>query len=132
MSAKGHQATRALHLFNRATVAVSAMLTQSIGQVAADPLLSRSGLCEVTSRLELPHVERWAVDKKTWVCLFSHEESHAIPLPILSGNNPFAKCSAAHLTTDYGTLKYDIVCPGRDAAKAHGIYELARTDSLVE
>ena len=103
----------------------SAILTQSIGRVAADPLLSLSGgLYEVTSRLELPHLERWAIDKKTRICLFSHEENDAIPLPVLSDNNPFAKCSAANLTTENGTFQYDIVCPGRDAAKAHAIYEI--------
>src|SRR6202022_1259613 len=107
-----------------AALTASAILTQSIGRVAADPLLSLSGLYEVTSRLELPHLERWAIDKKTRICLFSHEENDAIPLPVLSGNNPFAKCSAANLTTDNGTFQYDIVCPGRDAAKAHAIYEL--------
>jgi hypothetical protein len=108
-----------------AAMTASAILTQSIGPVAADPLLSLSGgLYEVTSRLELPHLERWAIDKKTRICLFIHEENDAIPLPVLSGNNPFAKCSAANLTTDNGTFQYDIVCPGRDAAKAHANYEL--------
>jgi hypothetical protein len=105
-------------------VTASGMLTQSIGQATADPLLSRSGLYEVISRLELPHLERWAIDKKTWVCLFSREESHAIPLPVLSGNNPFATCSASNFTTHAGTFQYDILCPGRGAAKAHAIYEL--------
>jgi hypothetical protein len=108
-----------------AAMTASAILTQSTGRVAADPLLSLSGgLYEVTSRLELPHLERWAIDKKTRICLFSHEENDAIPLPVLSDNNPFAKCSAANLTTDNGMFQYDIVCPGRDAAKAHAIYEI--------
>ncbi len=108
-----------------AATTASAVLTHSIGRVAADPLLSLSGgLYEVTSRLELPHLERWAIDKKTRICLFNQEENDAIPLPVLSGNNPFAKCSAANLTTDNGRFQYDIVCPGRDAAKAHAIYEL--------
>jgi len=54
-----------------AAMTASAILTQSIGRVAADPLLSLSGgLYEVTSRLELPHLERWAIDKKTRICLF--------------------------------------------------------------
>jgi len=110
-----------------AAMAASAIVTQSIGPVAADPLSSLSGgLYEVTSRLELPHLERWAIDKKTMICLFSHEENDAMPLPVLSGNNPFAKCSAANLTTDDGRFQYDIVCPGRDAAKAHAIYELGQ------
>ena len=108
-----------------AAMTASAILTQSIGRVAADPLLSLSGgLYEVTSRLELPHLERWAIDKKTRICLFNQEENDAIPLPVLSDNNPFAKCSAANLTTDNDTFQYDIVCPGRGAARAHAIYEL--------
>src|SRR5258708_36882048 len=103
----------------------SAIMRQSIGRVAADPLLSLSGgLYEVTSSLELPHLERWAIDKKTRICLFSHEENDAIPLPVLSGNNPFATCSAANLTTENRTFQYDIDCPGRDAAKPHAIVEL--------
>jgi hypothetical protein len=106
-------------------MAVSAMLMPPIGQAAADRLLSRGGLYEVTSRLELPHLERWAIEKKTRLCLFIRDENDAIPLPVLSGNNPFAKCSAANFTTDNGTFQYDIVCPGRDAAKAHATYELA-------
>jgi hypothetical protein len=77
------------------------------------------------SRLELPHLERWAIDKTTRVCLFIRGESDATPLPVLSGNNLFAKCSATHFTNDNGTFQYDIVCPGRDAAKAHATYELA-------
>src|ERR1700754_4142112 len=40
-----------------AAMTASAILTQSNGRVATDPLLSLSGgLYEVTSRLELPHV----------------------------------------------------------------------------
>src|SRR3954451_1424310 len=107
-----------------AAMTASAILTQSIGRVAADPLSLSDGLYEITSRLELPHLERWAIDKKTRICLFGDEEDDAIPLPVLSDNNPFAKCSAVNLTTDIGTFRYDIVCPGRDAAKAHAIYEI--------
>ena len=101
-----------------------AMLTPPIGQAVADPLL-RSGLYEVTSRLELPHLERWAIDKTTTICLFSHDENDALPVPVLSGNNPFAKCRAENFATDHGTLHYDIVCHGRDAAKAHAVYQFA-------
>jgi len=107
-----------------ATIAC-AVLTQPIVPAAADPLPSRSGMYEVTSRLELPHLERWAIDKTTRVCLFGHDERDALPVPVLSGNNPFAACSAANFTTENGTLHYDIVCPGRDAAKAHAVYQFA-------
>jgi hypothetical protein len=108
-----------------AAMTASAILTQPTGRMAADPLLSPGGgLYEVTSRLELPHLERWAIDKTTRICLFSRDEDAAIPLPVLSDNHPFATCAAANLTTDNGTFQYDIVCPGRDAAKAHAIYDI--------
>jgi len=108
-----------------AAIALSAMLMQPIGQILADPLSLRSGLYEMTSRLELPHLERWAIDRTTRVCLSSHEKSGAIPVPVLSANNPFDNCTATNLTTDNATLAYHIVCPGRGAAKAHAIYALA-------
>src|SRR5262249_40570564 len=103
---------------------ILAMLTPPIGQAVTDPLL-RSGLYEVTSRLELPHVERWAIDKTMRICLFSHDESDALPVPVLSDNNPFATCWAENFATDRGTFHYDIVCRGRDAARAHATYQFA-------
>src|SRR4029078_6821634 len=73
-----------------AAMTASAILTQSIGRFAPDPLLPLSGaLYEVTSRLELPHLERGAIDKKTRICLFSHEENDAIPFPVLRDNTPY-------------------------------------------
>src|SRR5260370_25977787 len=90
----GATTLEAWSLWACAALTASAILTQSIGRVAADPLLSLSGLYEGTSRLELPHLERWAIDKKTRICLFTHEQKDPIPLPVLHGDNPFAKCSA--------------------------------------
>jgi hypothetical protein len=102
------------------------MLAQAMALAFADPLPLRSGLYDVTSRLELPHLERWGIDQTTRVCLFNRDEgARAIPVPILSGNNPFEKCVASHVVFENTTFQYDIVCPGRDAARAHAIYELA-------
>ena len=50
-----------------------------------------------------------------------------IPLPVLSDNNPFAKCSAANLTTENGTLQYDIVCPVAMPPKLMQFMKWART-----
>jgi hypothetical protein len=44
---------------------------------------------------------------------------------VLSANNPFAKCAIANLITDGLKLEYDIVCPGRGAAKGHAAYILS-------
>jgi hypothetical protein len=80
------------------------------------------GSYDVTARLELPHVERWAIDKTTTICLAGFPTGR-IPIPILSANNPYAKCSTANVIVTEGKLEYDVVCPGRGAAKAHATYE---------
>ena len=81
----------------------------------------QSGSYEVTTRLELPHLERWGIDKTIIVCL-PGSRSNKIPIPVLSANNPFAKCAASNLVIDGPKLEYDIVCPERGAAKGHAVY----------
>jgi Protein of unknown function (DUF3617) len=108
-----------------AAIAVAALLMQPAGQAQADPLPLPSGVYEITSRLELPHLERWAIDHTTRVCLSGPDTSGAIPVPVLSANTPFEACTATNVTAGAGVLAYDIVCPGRDAARAHAVYALA-------
>jgi hypothetical protein len=91
----------------------------------ANPLSPLSGSYEVTARLELPHLERWGVDKTTIICLSNFRNPDAIPVPVVSANNPFAKCSATNLVADGSKLEYDIVCPERGAARGHAVYELS-------
>jgi len=88
-------------------------------------LLPQTGSYEITARLELPHLERWGVDKTTVICLPSLLNDDKLPIPIVSANNPFTKCSVANLMTQTPKLEYDIVCPGRGAAKGHAIYLLS-------
>jgi hypothetical protein len=61
------------------------------------------------------------VDKTTIVCL-PGSRSSKIPVPVLSANNPFAKCAASNFVIDGPKLEYDIVCPERGAAKGHAVY----------
>jgi hypothetical protein len=82
------------------------------------------GSYAITTRLELPHLERWAIDKTTTICLSDHAAGGQIPIPVLSDNNPYATCAAANLVIDHGKLDYDILCPGRGSAKAHATYLL--------
>jgi hypothetical protein len=91
----------------------------------AEPRSPRGGFYEITARLELPHLERWGVDKTTTICLPSSRGGDEIPVPVLSANNPFAKCTAANLMADGSKLEYDIVCPERGAARGHAAYELS-------
>jgi hypothetical protein len=91
---------------------------------AEGPVL-QTGSYEITARLELPHLERWAVDKTSTLCLAGSPTGDELPIPIVSANNPFGKCSRANVTLDTPRLEYDIVCPGRGTAKGHAVYMLA-------
>jgi hypothetical protein len=82
------------------------------------------GSYAITTRLELPHLERWAIDKTTTICLSGQAAGGQIPIPVLSDNNPYAACTAANLAIDHGKLDYDVFCPGRGSAKAHATYLL--------
>ena len=107
-------------------VAISLMAAPSVlGETRIDEALLPVGAYAITTRLELPHLERWAIDKTTTICLSGHTAGGQIPIPILSANNPYAACAAANLVIDHGKLEYDVRCPGRDSAKAHATYLLA-------
>ena len=106
----------------------AAILLPMIAQpqlLRADPLSPPSGSYELTARLELPHLERWGVDKTTVICLSNSRDPDEIPVPVVSANNPFAKCSATNLVANGSKLEYDIICPERGAARGHAVYELS-------
>jgi Protein of unknown function (DUF3617) len=112
---------------------IRALLTVMIPLMVTCPVLGETRLDEaslpvgsyaLTTRLELPHLERWAIDQMRTICLVGHAAGGQIPIPIMSANNPYAACAAANLVIGHGRLDYDVVCPGRDAAKAHATYVL--------
>jgi Protein of unknown function (DUF3617) len=96
----------------------------------ADPLSPPSGSYELTARLELPHLERWGVNKTTIICLSNSREPGEIPVPVVSANNPYAKCSAANIIVDGSKLEYDVVCPERGSARGHAVYAVS-SDSFT-
>ncbi len=100
------------------------LAAQAAGLARAEPLL-QPGRYEVRSRLELPHLERWAIDKKSAICVPATRPADAIPLPILAENSPFAGCVAQAVRRAGDRLDYRVVCPGRDAARAAATYRLA-------
>ena len=105
-----------------ATILVMAIQTQPPW---AEGRLPQNGSYEITARLELPHLERWAVDKNSIICLSGVLSNDRLPIPIISANNPFAKCGTANVTVEASKLEYDIVCPERGSAKGHAIYVLS-------
>jgi hypothetical protein len=108
-----------------AALSALAALTLPHHAALADQQSLRGGSYEITARLELPHLERWAVDRTATVCLAGVRGNGEIPIPVLSANNPFAGCSATNIVDESDSLQFDIVCPGRAAAKAHATYTLS-------
>ena len=102
----------------------AAILALPLGIASAGSEGLLNGSYEVTARLEIPHVEEWAVEKTTRVCLPGIATGDSIPIPVLSANNPYAKCMARNIAIDGTALEYDIICPGRGSAKAHARYTL--------
>ena len=92
----------------------------------AEQLPLEGGLFEITSRLELPHLERWAIDQTVSICvpIDTGVRGH-VPLPVLAANNAFAGCLAENVQRTGASLEYDIVCAGRGASRAKAIYTLA-------
>lgn len=90
---------------------------------AGEPLL-QNGSYEVTFRLELPHLESWAIAKTATICVSEADGAGGVPFPVLSGNNPFGECWVRNVRRDGASLRYDIACAGRDAARARAAYTL--------
>jgi hypothetical protein len=103
----------------------TAVVAMAISLAWAEGPVLQTGSYEITARLELPHLERWAVDKTSTLCLSGSLTRHDLPIPIVSANNPFGNCGRANVTLDTPRLEYDIVCPGRGAAKGHAVYILS-------
>jgi hypothetical protein len=81
-----------------------------------------AGLYAVTVRLELPHVERWAVDQTHVVCI--GDPDAALPVPVLGAAASFAPCAARDVVREEAGFSYVIDCPGRDAPRASAVYRL--------
>ena len=81
-----------------------------------------SGAYDVTYSLELPHLERWAIAKTARVRLCDGVDAERMIVPIFSPNTPFSACRVRNLRRDGVSLVYDILCEGRDAARARAMY----------
>ena len=65
-----------------------------------------------------------AAHKTTTICVPNTAGTGHVPLRVLSDNNPLANCPARNVRRDGATLSFDIVCDGRDAARARAVYKL--------
>jgi hypothetical protein len=96
-----------------------------VSSAAAGSPRLEAGAYQISYRLELPHVERWAVERTGSACLAGAPVVGRSHLPILSANLPFKACTIKALRSTGKVLDYDIVCPGRGAAKARASYTLS-------
>src|SRR5690349_21016501 len=104
------------------TIAMGLGMAVQTPPSSAEERILQSASYEITARLELPHLERWAVDKTAIVCVPSPGTEDGLPIPVVSANNPFGECSVANVAMKTSKLEYDIVCPGRGTAKGHATY----------
>ncbi len=104
---------------------VSAAMLAGVAQAERRATSLREGSYEVRVRLELPNVERWAVARTTTICVPYAGGASDVPLPVLSANNPFAGCPTENFRRSGADLSFDIVCGGRDGARARAAYRLA-------
>jgi hypothetical protein len=104
--------------------AVSALLSILAGTAQAQQgeTLLQAGAYEVRVRVEVPNVHNWAATSMTTICL--SDDGRTSPLPVLSANNPLARCPARNVQRDGATLSFDILCDGRGAARARAVYTL--------
>jgi hypothetical protein len=93
------------------------------GPAQSDALL-QDGAYEVELRLELPNVLSWSASRSTTTICLPYGGATGAPFPVLSSNNPLAKCPARNLRQDGATLRFDILCEGRGAAWASAVYKL--------
>ncbi len=85
------------------------------------------GEYEVSVRLELPHVEDLGTAKSTHICVTAGgSDTHG--LKVLSDNNPLGRCAASGIREDSGTLLFDIICPGQNAAIGSARYAIREQD----
>ena len=107
-----------------ASAFMAALMLAAVAQAAQRAALLQDGAYEVEVRLELPNVLRRGADSTTTICLPYVDGRNGAPFPVLSSNNPLAKCPASNVERDGATLSFDILCEGRGAAWAHAVYRL--------
>jgi hypothetical protein len=102
-------------------------LVVPFGAAAAETARPEAGRYAVEVRLELPHLEDMASRKTVQLCMEPGSQAGTRGLAVLSDNNPLAGCPASNLRQDGEVLTFDIVCAGRNAARATARYVLAPT-----
>lgn len=91
----------------------------------AEPVALRGGAYEVSVKLELPHLEDMSTKAISRICLTEEFGAGNPGFRILSENNPLAKCPVSNIHTEGTGLGFDILCEGKNTAKATARFVLA-------
>ena len=108
-------------VFRAAPALVLAGALAGIAQAGPEDVALEAGAYEVRVRLELPNVRHGAATTAT-ICVPYAGGTSGAPFPVLSGNNPLARCPASNLRRDGATLTFDILCEGRGSAWGRAVY----------
>lgn len=93
---------------------------------AAELAALQPGCYDVTVSLELPHLEDLNMSKVTRIVLTADEGDNNHGLAVLSDNNPLSRCPISNIHQDgVDALTFDIVCEGKNQAKASARYVFA-------
>ena len=89
-----------------------------------EPMTMRAGNYEVEVRVELPYLGDINAKTVTHVCL-SADQGNNYGMGVLSANNPLAKCPTLNIRQEKDELTFEIICEGKNEAKATAKYLLA-------
>ncbi|MGI9418520.1 MAG: DUF3617 domain-containing protein [Geminicoccaceae bacterium] len=108
-------------------IAWAALMIPCLGSLShAGELQLEKGLYDVRFRIELPHLEQYAVDRKTTICVDRDQlKRQELPVPLLSQNDIFSACRIDNVREDGAGFSYDIVCAGRGSGRATATYVTA-------
>ncbi|MFO1047212.1 MAG: hypothetical protein U1E52_04850 [Geminicoccaceae bacterium] len=107
----------------RTSWSATALLLCLASAVAAEDGLE--GSYAVTASLQIPNVSGPSWQGTRILCLGADSGPGKLPVPVISPNSPFTGCDAVDLDRSATGLRYRIVCPGRDSARAQASYRLS-------
>ena len=116
---------RILELHAMRTPRPAAALLLSLVSGASASEAQPAGSYAVDAALQIPNVSGPSWQGTRVLCLGLGAEPGRLPIPVLSPNSPFGGCEARDLERTATHLRYRIVCPGRDSARALASYELS-------
>jgi len=77
------------------------------------------GLYAIEYRLEMPHLERYAVTNRVERCIDGER------LPVISAKQAFTDCALEDRISEPARLRYSLICEGASTARAFAEYKPA-------